>query len=237
MTTYSYNKQRLLRLFKFCIQILSIGIFIGAILYFLEYLPLPAYLLFLGVMTLGSLPTVFIAWQYYKENRNTQFSIDYKTKSIYIKHKHKSKTYAFDQIRHSTYHIAIYHRNRLDKRHRREGFLSAFAYWDVEFKNGDRFYLSNILFDAIHAPLLSNISTFRYCLIPYIRKNVMHKGFPKAYYKPKKLSLEAHFRHQFRSKTKAELHYIINHPKSYQKEAVQAAKFLYQNTPDRPKKL
>ena len=99
--------------------------------------------------------------------------------------------------------------------------ISDFRYWDLQFKNGDRYFLTNLIVDfLLDSPFILN-TEFRFRFIPYIDTS--------KYVKPE---LQKHlpnedrikfFLKQYQSKNKSELIDIVSNKKKYQVEAVLAA--------------
>ncbi|WP_452225043.1 hypothetical protein [Lacinutrix chionoecetis] len=98
---------------------------------------------------------------------------------------------------------------------------SDLAYWDLEFKNGDRFYISNLLVDFLHEkPIIEN-TKYRFRMFQYINKQDSKEAFTLK--KVQEKNAVEKFVEKFQSKSESELNEILNNKQDYQKEAVKAA--------------
>ena len=65
-------------------------------------------------------------------------------------------------------------------------FFSDFGYWELQFENGDRYYLTNLLNDFVHQAPIIRKTKYRFRLFPYIKKldskeGLKLKSIPKKY--------------------------------------------------------
>lgn len=127
--------------------------------------------MFLGFIALLNIPVLIIYLNYYFENKNTIFTLDNEKEKIIITHCGIKKAYLKSEIKKSIYHLGIYYKNALDRGSRMPMLISDFGYWELEFENGDRYYLTNILHDFIHdTPKVAN-TKYRFRFYPYIKRN------------------------------------------------------------------
>ena len=148
--------------------------------------------LWLNVILLGgfllfmNFPSLILFFNYYLENKHTYFEIDADSNSITIIQKGISKTYNLNDFKKSTYHLAYNYKDTLDHRGRLSMPFSDFGYWDLQFKNGDRYFLTNLLNDFIHDAPKIRKTKYRFRLFPYISKSdskegVKLKSIPRQY--------------------------------------------------------
>ncbi|WP_157811892.1 hypothetical protein [Tenacibaculum sp. SZ-18] len=180
----------------------------------------------IGFTIITNIPAVILYLNYYFENRNTEFTLDYEQLKISITKDGVKKEYQKNEIEKSTYHLGIYYKNAVDRAGRIPMLISDFGYWDIQFKNGDRYYLTNILHDFLHQTPLLLKTRYRFRIYPYINKKDNRKGI-NLFEEPKKeKTLTEKFIEQYQSKNERQLREILDNKKSYQKEAVEAAEIL-----------
>jgi hypothetical protein len=173
-----------------------------------------------------NIPAVVIYLNYYRENKNTKFTLDFKEEKIFITKDGIEKEYSRAEIKKSTYHLGIYYKNAIDRAGRIPMLISDFGYWDLQFKNGDRYFLTNILHDFLHESPKIPKTKYRFRIYPYIKKND-NKQAINLNRKPKKeKTLTETFIEKFKNKNENQLLEILDNRKSYQKEAVQAVEIL-----------
>lgn len=126
--------------------------------------------LLIAFILLTNIPALILLFNYYSKNKNTKFTLDYKEAKIIIIQNSIEKEYVIKDIKISTYHLGIYYKNAIDKRGRIPMLISDFGYWDLEFKNGDRYFLTNILHDFLHDTPKIPKTKYRFRLYPYISK-------------------------------------------------------------------
>ena len=134
------------------------------------------FLIIIGVLLVFNLPSLILFVNYYKENKYTNFEIVKKTNSIKINQNGIIKTYMLNDCKKSTYHLAYNYKNTIDNRGRDSMFFSDFGYWDLQFKNGDRYYLTNLLNDFVHQAPIIRKTKYRFRLFPYIKKMNSKEG-------------------------------------------------------------
>jgi hypothetical protein len=128
------------------------------------------FLIIIGALLVFNLPSLVLFLNYYKENKYTDFEVVEKPNSIKINQNGIIKTYMLYDCKKSTYHLAYNYKNTIDIRGRDSMFFSDFGYWDLQFENGDRYYLTNLLNDFVHqAPIILK-TKYRFRLFPYIKK-------------------------------------------------------------------
>ncbi|TYP74998.1 hypothetical protein BD809_10360 [Aquimarina intermedia] len=180
--------------------------------------------IFIGVIAVMNIPSILIYLNYYLQNRKTKFTLDTELKRISITHNGITKQYGNDEIEKSTYHLAIYYKNAIDRAGRMPMMISDFGYWDLQFKNGDRYYMTNILHNFIHdTPKVYN-TKYRFRFFPFIIK-----ADPKEALKLKEQREKTQtekFVKQFKNKTDTQLNEILKNERKYQREAVEAARIL-----------
>ncbi|RAJ11762.1 hypothetical protein LY08_02692 [Olleya aquimaris] len=182
-----------------------------------------------GFILITNIPAILIYLNYYLENKNTEFTLDYNEEKILITQNGIQKEYSKHDITKSTYHLGIYYKNAIDRGGRIPMLISDFGYWDLQFKNGDRYYLTNILHDfLLEIPKVPK-TKYRFRFYPYISKND-NKQTIDLNEKPKKeKSLTETFIEKFKTKNEKQLLEILDNRKSYQEEAVKAAEILMRN--------
>jgi hypothetical protein len=188
-------------------------------------------LLFVKIMVviflIFNLPNFIIYFNYYRENRNTKIKIDTASDKIGITKNGISKQYKISEIKSSIYHLGVYYRNRIDNAMRWKMINSDLAYWDLEFNNGDRFYISNYLVDFLHdEPIVEN-TKYRFRMFQYINKSDSKEAIELKQVQEK--SRVEKFIDQYQSKNEKQLREILDNKKSYQKEAVEAAEIVMRN--------
>ncbi|CAM1357738.1 hypothetical protein [Tenacibaculum xiamenense] len=154
-------------------------------------------------------PSLWLFVDYYLENRNTTFIYDFK--NITIIKNDKRKDYLYGDIEKSIYHLT----------HSKKGFyggeellFSDFGYWEVEFKNGDRYFLTNFIHD-IHKRKKGKNTKIKYRVFPYIsRKDTVFPLEKKSLYQ------------KYEEKSNFELQEILDRPHLYKEEALRIAKLL-----------
>ena len=183
--------------------------------------------IFSVIILISNIPSFLMYLNYYIENKNTSFILDLESKKIKITQKGTSKEYNTNDVDESNYHLGIYYKNAIDGAWRIPMLVSDFGYWDLKFKNGDRYYLTNILHDFTHeTPFLSR-TEYRFRMFPYINKSSSKKAIELKEIQEKK-AVENYVK-KFQSKTENELNEILNNKKNYQKEAVKAVEIIMKN--------
>jgi hypothetical protein len=134
-------------------------------------------LVYLGLLFLFNLPSIILLFNYYLENKNTEFEIDENLNTIIIIQNGNCKTYNLNDFKKSTYHVAYNYKNTIDHKGRRDIMLySDFGYWELKFKNGDEYYLTNLLKDFVHdAPKIKR-TKYRFRFLPFISKSDSKEG-------------------------------------------------------------
>lgn len=184
-------------------------------------------IIFSSIILIMQIPTIIIYLNYYYENRSTSFSLDWKTKQISITQEGVTKNYQKEDIKKSTYHLGIYYKNVIDSAGRIPMLISDFGYWDLEFENGDRYFLTNILHDFIHdQPFIEN-TKYRFRMFTYVNKSDTKEEVELK--KVKEKNLTEKFVEKFQLKSESELKEILNNKSKYQKEAVKAVEIIIKN--------
>ena len=182
--------------------------------------------LLIGFTVITNIPAIIIYLNYYLENKNTKFTLDFEEEKIIIRKNGIEKQYLRKEIKKSTYHLGIYYKNAFDKGSRIPMLISDFGYWDLQFKNGDRYYLTNLLHDFLHETPKFPKTRYRYRFYPYIKKNDAKQAI-NIYKKPEKeKTLTETFIEKFKTKNEKQLLDILDNRKSYQVEAVKAVEIL-----------
>ncbi|WP_143955795.1 hypothetical protein [Robertkochia solimangrovi] len=183
------------------------------------------------IFLIYNIPNFIIYFNYYKENKNTQIKIDTKNNSIGIIKNGVSKQYEITEIKSSIYHLGIYYKNRIDNAMRWKMINSDLAYWDLEFNNGDRYYISNLIVDFLHdEPIVEN-TKYRFRMFQYINKSDSKEALTlkQELERKKEKSQTEKFVEKFESKSENELNEILTNKSKYQKEAVKAAEIILTN--------
>ncbi|MBP0905621.1 hypothetical protein J8H85_17475 [Mariniflexile gromovii] len=185
--------------------------------------------LLIGFTVITNIPAIVIYLNYYRENKNTKFTLDFEEEKIIITKDGIEKEYLKTEIIKSTYHLGIYYKNAIDRAGRLPMLISDFGYWDLQFKNGDRYYLSNILHDFLHEAPQVPKTKYRFRFYPYINKKDTKQAINLNEKPKKEKTLTETFIEKFKTKNDKQLREIIDNKKSYQKEAVEAAEFVLKN--------
>jgi len=187
--------------------------------------------LFIKIMTviflIYNLPNFIIYLDYYKENKNTKIKIDTENNSIEIVKNGKSKQYKITEIKSSIYHLGIYYKNWIDNARRWKMINSDLAYWDLEFNNGDRYYISNLLVDFLHYKPIVDNTKYRFRMFQYINKSDSKEAVELKQVQEKNRTEK--FVEKFQSKSESELNEILINKSRYQKEAVKAVEIIMKN--------
>lgn len=187
-------------------------------------------LIFCCVILVMSIPTIAIFLNYYFENRNTSFSLDWKTKQVSITQNGITKSYEKEDIEKSTYHLGIYYKNAIDRAGRIPMMISDFGYWELEFKNGDKYYLTNILHDFIHNQPFFKNTKYRFRMFTYVNKSDSKEAVElkriKEQYTAK--TRKERLREIYKQKSISELEYIVDNQKLYMENAREVASELIQ---------
>ncbi len=168
-------------------------------------------------------PAIYLLFNYYKYNKNTEFSIDKSLDKISITESGITKEYSINCVKTSVYNIGKYWQNEIDNKYRLPTIFSEFGYWDLKFENGDRYYLTTLLQNFLLDEKKVKDTKYRFRLIPYIDKSETEKGIElkPIEYKPK--SRTEKLKESYKGKTNEELKYIIENKSKYQKEAIKVA--------------
>ncbi len=187
-------------------------------------------LLFCCVILVMSVPTIAIFLNYYFENRNISFSLDWKTKQVSINQNGITKSYEKEDIEKSTYHLGIYYKNAIDGAGRLPIMISDFGYWELEFKNGDKYYLTSILHDFIHDQPFFKNTKYRFRMFTYVNKSDSKEAVElkriKGQYATK--TRKERLREIYKQKSISELEYIVENEKLYMANARKVASELIQ---------
>jgi len=183
----------------------------------------------IGIVFIFNLPAILLLINYYSQNKKLTLEIDRESDLIQINIKGNSTKYKLSDIQSSIYNVGIYYKNAIDRNSRRSAMHSDFGYWDVEFKNGDRYYISNLLIDFLHEHSFIEKTKYRFRFFPFIDKSESKKGITLNHKRNKEKTPTEKFIEQFKSKNEKQLHEIINNKNSYQKEAVKAATIVLKN--------
>ena len=184
-------------------------------------------IIFSVIILIMNIPSLLIYLDYYFENKDTSFTLDFESKKIKITQNGMTKEYTINDVAESNYHLGIYYKNAIDRAGRIPMLVSDFGYWDLKFKNGDRYYLTNILHDFIHDTPFLGKTKYRFRMFTYINKSDSKKAV--ALKEKREKNAVEKFVEKFQSKTESELNEILNNKKSYQKEAIEAAKIIMKN--------
>jgi hypothetical protein len=182
--------------------------------------------LLIGFTIITNIPAVVIYLNYYRENRNTKFTLDFNEEKIFITKDGIEKEYLKAEIKQSTYHLGIYYKNAIDRAGRIPMLISDFGYWDLQFKNGDRYFLTNILHDFLHETPKVPKTKYRFRIYPYIKKNDSKQPINLNKRPEKEKTLTEQFIEKFKTKNEKQLLEILDNRKGYQKEAVKAVEIL-----------
>lgn len=229
--TFKYNNKLLKILLK-----QNIFFFIAIIIITLNYyLKTDEQLVFIFLLIkiifalffIHNLPNFIIYLDYYKENKDTKITIDTENDSIRIIKNGIIKQYKITEVKSSVYHLGIYYKNRIDNAMRWKMISSDLGYWDLEFNNGERYYISNLLVDFLHDIPIVNNTKYRFRIFQYINKSDSKEAIELKQVQEKNKTEK--FVEKFQSKSESELNEILNNKSKYQKEAIKAVEIIIQN--------
>jgi len=173
-----------------------------------------------------NIPTILIYLNYYFENKNTSLVFDSESEQIKISKNGIIKKYDLNDVESSTYNIGKYYQNALDNVGRWSVLHSDLGYWDLRFKNGDRFFLTNLLCDFLHDKALVKNTKYRFRLFPFIDKTINNKGIEYKPIKTQTISRKEKLKETYKNKTEEELNYILENKSEFQEEAIIVAEQL-----------
>lgn len=215
--------------FKSVIRLIRINLIILLILFLTNYFFFEVYNPTVIILTLAQVfilfdgPAIYLLLNYYKYNKNIEFSINPTLRKITITENGIPKSYDYKDVESSIYNIGKYWKNALDRKMRLPTLFSEFGYWDLTFKNGDRYYLTTLLHDFLLEQEIIKGTTYRFRLIPYVDKSKEKKGIELKPIKYRPKSRIEKLTESYNKKTKEELEYIIENKSLYQEEAVMLA--------------
>jgi hypothetical protein len=187
--------------------------------------------IFSVIILIMNIPSILIYLNYYFENKETSFTLDFDSKKMTITQNGTTKNYTKEDVEESNYHLGIYYKNAVDRAGRIPMLVSDFGYWDLKFKNGDRYFLTNILHDFIHdEPFLEN-TKYRFRMFTYVNKPDSKEAveLKQELERKKEKNQTEKFVEKFQSKSENELNEILTNKSKYQKEAVKAVKIILKN--------
>jgi len=168
-------------------------------------------------------PAIYLLINYYRKNKNTEFTISENSNKISITENGITKEYSLNDVKSSIYNLGKYWQNAIDKNHRIPTIFSDFGYWDLTFENGDRYYLTTLLQDFLLEEHKVKDTKYRFRLIPYIDKSETEQGIELKTIEYKRKSRTEKLKESYKGKTNEELKYIIENKSKYQKEAIKVA--------------
>jgi len=178
------------------------------------------------VLLAYNIPTIIVLVNYYKENRDTEFNIDTQLGKINISKNGKLKSYEISEVKFSIYHLGTYYKNRIDNAARWKMLNSKLGYWELEFNNGDRYFITNLLINFLHKkPIIKN-TKFKFKMIQLIDKTDQNQKANLKFINEKKII--GKFIKKFELKSEKELNEILNNKTKYQKEVIIAVEKILQ---------
>lgn len=184
-----------------------------------------------GILLVMNIPSILLYLSFYFENKNTSFSLHHKSKTITITENGTTRTYSQSDVEESTYHLGIYYKNAIDRAGRVPMLNSDFGYWDLKFKNGDRYFLTNILHDLIHYIPFYDTTKYRFRMYTYINRSDSNKAkdLEGMIEDSRDKTLIERYVERYQSKPESELNQMLNNKSDYQKEAIEAVKIVLKN--------
>lgn len=170
-----------------------------------------------------NIPFYYLLISYYFENKNMELRLENET--IFVTKNSIEKSFNKNEVLNSTFHIGIFHKNKIDNINRTYANFSDLGYWELEFIDGEKFYLTNLIVNFLHQkPILDN-TEIKYRIFPYIirKKSILQD---KTDLENQENILINRFLKKFKNKTPKELEYIISEKNKFQKEAIKAAELL-----------
>ncbi len=176
-----------------------------------------------------TLPLLILTLNYFLVNNKTRFKINYETQTLTINQNGKVKSFQFEDINTSVYHLGIYYKNFSDAKYnlgaRRSTPWSDFGYWYIQLKDGSQYYLSTFVHDLIFEyPIVKN-TLYKYSLVPLLipRRTITGKPMVCKLDKSRYYNLYERYSNYPTHK----LEEIIKNPMEYQEIAVKIANELY----------
>ncbi len=220
LKTYNFNIKPIIKLFRIKISILVFALTYIYIKQQNDNVEITHLILIKsGIFAIffTSIPDFILVINYYFENRKTSFSInEFEEEIEIIKNGVKTK-YNFNDIKRSVYNRCKNHQDKFDNGFRLAMTFSDFGYWDLTFKNGDRYYLTNLLHDVISEPKIPN-TEFRFRGLPIIDKNNPKKKYEVKIEEYDELKV---MKENFQNMNIEKLQKIIENKTEYRKEAIE----------------
>jgi hypothetical protein len=211
------------------LRLIRTNLIILFLLYVLNYFFFKVYNPTVILITIGQFfilfngPAIYLLINYYRKNKNTEFTISENSNKISITENGITKEYSLNDVKSSIYNLGKYWQNAIDKNRRIPTIFSDFGYWDLTFENGDRYYLTTLLQDFLLEEDKVKNTKYRFRLIPYIDKSETEQGIELKPIQDKPKSRTEKLKESYKGKTNEELKYIIENKSKYQKEAIKVA--------------
>ena len=221
MKTYNFNIKPIIKLFRVKILLLlAVLIYLYIRFQYESYEYSNLILIKSGIFALvfTSIPDIILVINYFFENRKTSFSINEINEEIEITKNGVKTKYYFNDVKRSIYNRCKNHQDKFDNEFRLAMTFSDFGYWDLTFKNGDRYYLTNLLHDIISEPKFPD-TEFRFRALPIIVKNNPKK-------EKYKVKIEEYdelkvMKENFQNMNIERLQKVIENKTEYRKEAIE----------------
>ena len=228
LKTYNFNIKPIIKLFRVKISILIFALIIGYIYFDQQNNNIGITQLILlksGIFAilLSSIPDIILVINYYFENRKTSFSINKINEEIEITKNGIKTKYHFSDVKRSIYNRCKNHQDDFDNGFRIAMTFSDFGYWDLTFKNGDRYYLTNLLHDITYEPKIPN-TEFRFRGLPIIDKKKSKKE--KYEIKIEEYDNLKVMKEHFENMNTEKLQKVLENKTEYRKEAIELVEKL-----------
>ncbi|WP_286746923.1 hypothetical protein [Roseivirga sp. UBA1976] len=173
---------------------------------------------FLAIFTL---PSVLLISQHLSQSDIREMQINFKSKEVQFRTKTGQRIrVGKDEVKHSIFHMNLYHKNKMDGNSRRPTFHADLGYWELQTISGNTYLISSLLGDFLtYTPVYPTKYTFR--LFPVMQKGKFEKAVEFTEYERIKPKTSAEkLKGKYIMKSDVELELILANKKDYQKEAV-----------------
>ena len=166
-------------------------------------------------------PAAFLHITYYTENFGLKIVIDESQNTLMLSKSGKAHSYRFSDIISVEQHLAIYHKNRIDRLSRREAPWTPYGYLLVKFNDGLQVYVTSLMLDVLNPPVMTTHTYFRF--FPYMKSGIefsKKRIVVNKEYENKISQYKVTFNHH----SDRQLNEKIINSKTYDKAAVEAAR-------------
>lgn len=166
-------------------------------------------------------PAIFLHISYYIKNFGLKIIIDESQNTLILSKSGKEHFYHFSDIISTEQHLAIYHKNRIDRLNRRIAPWTPYGYLLLKFNDGLQVYVTSLMLDVLNPPITTTHTYFRF--FPYMKSGI---EFSK-----KRIVVNENYENKisqykstFNQHSDRQLNEKIINSKTYDKAAVEAAR-------------